>query len=115
MTGAAIDCYLRTRRHHRLAATPPLWLAETGGGRAASYHGLRVALLGRAKAAGVEGFHVHKLRHTFASRWLAAKDSEGGLMSVAGWRTREMVYRYSRSTAADRAADEARSLNLGDL
>jgi site-specific recombinase XerD len=84
VTGAAIDRYLRARRHHRLAATPPLWLAETGGGERLSYHGLRVALLGRAKAAGVEGFHVHKLRHTFASRWLAAKGSEGGLMSVAG-------------------------------
>jgi integrase/recombinase XerD len=36
-------------------------------------------------------------------------------MSVAGWRTREMVDRYSMSTAAERAALEARSLNLGDL
>jgi site-specific recombinase XerD len=115
VTGAVVDRYLRVRRHHRLAGTPALWLAETGGGERLGYHGLRVALLARAKVAGVEGFHVHKLRHTFASRWLAAKGSEGGLMSVAGWRTREMVDRYSMSTAAERAALEARSLNLGDL
>jgi integrase/recombinase XerD len=29
-------------------------------------------------------------------------------MAVAGWKTREMVDRYTRSTAADRAATEAR-------
>jgi integrase len=104
-----------TPKGHRLAATPALWLAETGGGERLSYHGLRVALLARARAAGIDGFHVHKLRHTFASRWLGSGGSEGGLMSLAGWRSREMLDRYSRATAADRATAEARSLNLGDL
>jgi hypothetical protein len=36
-------------------------------------------------------------------------------MSVAGWSTRGMIDRYTRSTAADRAAAEARGLNLGEL
>jgi site-specific recombinase XerD len=114
-TGAAIDRYLRVRRHHRLASTPALWLPETGAGERLSYHGLRVALLARAEAAGVHGFHVHKLRHTFASRWLGAGGSEGGLMAAAGWSSREMVDRYSRATASERAMAEARSLGLGDL
>ena len=65
--------------------------------------------------AGLNGFHPHLLRHTAASRWLAAGGSEGGLMAVAGWSTRDMIDRYTRATAAERAAAEARGLNLGDL
>jgi site-specific recombinase XerD len=114
-TGAAIDRYLRVRKLHKLAATPALWLAETGGRDRLSYHGLRVALLARAAQAGVSGFHVHKLRHTFASRWLGAGGSEGGLMAAAGWSSREMIDRYSRATASERALDEARGLRLGDV
>jgi integrase/recombinase XerD len=36
-------------------------------------------------------------------------------MAVAGWARRGMIDRYTRSNAADRAMDEARSLRLGDL
>lgn len=114
-TAASVDRYLRTRHRHRLASTAALWLPETGGADRLGYHGLRVALLARARSAGVQGFHLHKLRHTFASRWLASKGSEGGLMAVAGWSSREMVDRYARATASERAAAEARSLHLGDL
>jgi integrase len=114
-TGAAIDRYVRVRRHHKLASGPALWLPETGGRDRLSYHGLRVALLARAAAVGVTDFHVHKLRHTFASRWLGNGGSEGGLMAVAGWSSREMLDRYRRATASERAADEARALGLGDL
>lgn len=54
-------------------------------------------------------------RHTFASRWLGAGGSEGGLMAAAGWSSREMVDRYSRATASERAMEESRRLGLGDL
>jgi integrase len=103
------------RRTRRLAHTPALWLTESGGGERLSYPGLRVALRACAHQAGVQGFHLHKLRHTFASRWLGAGGSEGGLMAAAGWSSRSMVDRYSRATASERALDEARSLGLGDL
>jgi len=36
-------------------------------------------------------------------------------MAVAGWSSRDMLDRYVRSTAAERAAAEARGLNLGEL
>ena len=36
-------------------------------------------------------------------------------MGVAGWSTRAMLDRYTTSSAADRAAAEARTLGLGDL
>jgi site-specific recombinase XerD len=112
-TGRALDRYLRLRRAHRLAQTPALWLG--GGGQAFGYHGLRVALGQRAEMAGIAGFHPHVLRHTAAQRWLSAGGSEGGLLAVAGWSRRDMLDRYTRATAAERAADEARGLNLGDL
>jgi integrase/recombinase XerD len=112
-TGAAIDRYIRARRHHRLASTPALWLGDRGKGLA--YYGLRDALAYRARLAGVEDFHPHVLRHTAADRWLTAGGSEGGLMAVAGWTRPDMLLRYTRARAGQRAADEARKLNLGDL
>lgn len=35
-------------------------------------------------------------------------------MAVAGWSSRDMLDRYVRSTASERAAAEARGLSLGD-
>lgn len=112
-TGRALDRYLRMRRTHRLADTDALWLGDRGKGL--NYYGLHSALKYRAELAGLSGFHPHLLRHTAASRWLAAGGSEGGLMAVAGWSTRDMIDRYTRATASERAAAESRNLNLGDL
>ncbi|WP_287015480.1 tyrosine-type recombinase/integrase [Gordonia sp. (in: high G+C Gram-positive bacteria)] len=112
-TGTAIDRYLRARRGHRLADTPTLWLGESGQGF--TYNALYKTLGWRAELAGIPKFHPHMLRHTAASRWLAAGGSEGGLMSVAGWSSRHMIDRYVADTASSRAAEEARSLGLGDL
>jgi integrase/recombinase XerD len=112
-TARALDRYLRLRRGHRLAATAPLWLGDNGKGL--SYNVLYRALGRRAELAGIKGFHPHVLRHTFAHRWKAARGSEEGLMAVAGWRSRTMLARYGASVAAERAADEARGLGLGDL
>ena len=112
-TAAAIDRYMRARRTHRLHASGALWLG--GNGQTFAYHGLNVALKRRARAAGIEGFHLHKMRHTAATRWLRAGGSESGLMAVAGWSTRSMVDRYTGASASERAAAEARTLGLGDL
>lgn len=113
-TSRAIDRYLRMRKTHRLAdQTPALWLAERRA--RLTYSGLRKTLLRRAEAAEVPNFHVHLTRHTGATRWLQAGGSEGGLMRVAGWSSRAMLDRYTASTAAKRAAEEARRLNLGDI
>jgi site-specific recombinase XerD len=112
-TATAIDRYLRARRGHRLASTPTLWLG--GNGQNFKYHGLNLALKRRAEAAGVKQFHLHLMRSTAATRWLRAGGSEQGLMAVAGWRSRSMLDRYTTASAAERAAAEARGLNLGEL
>lgn len=110
----SIDRYKRLRRGHRLADTSPdLWLGDRG--KTFSYDALHKTLRLRADAAGIVGFHPHRLRHTAAHRWLAAGGSEMGLMAVAGWTRPDMLMRYTKAQAADRAATEARSLNLGEL
>lgn len=112
-TATAIDRYIRARRTHRLAETGALWVG--GGGKSFGYYGLDKALKDRAAAAGIEGFHLHVLRHTAATRWLRAGGSEGGLMAVAGWSTRDMIDRYTGASASERAAAEARTLGLGEI
>jgi len=112
-TAKALDRYIRLRRGHRLADTPALWLGERG--KEFSYDALHKSLGYRANLAGIDGFHPHRLRHTAAHRWLAAGGSEGGLMAVAGWTRPDMLLRYTRAQASERAAAEARGLNLGDL
>jgi site-specific recombinase XerD len=112
-TALAIDRYLRQRRGHLLASTGALWLGDRG--KPFNYDGLHKSLRYRASIAGIPNFHPHLLRHTAVSRWLAAGGSEGGLMAVAGWSRREMLSRYTAARASDRAADEARTLGLGEL
>jgi site-specific recombinase XerD len=112
-TAVALDRYIRMRRTHADADNHQLFVGSHI--KTFSYWGLARTLRGRARDAGIEGFHLHLLRHTAATRWLAAGGSEGGLMAVAGWTTREMLDRYVRATASERAAAESRNLNLGDL
>lgn len=109
----ALDRYLRHRREHRLAQSPDLWLGDRG--KRFSYDALHKTLKMRAKAAGITGFHPHKLRHTAAHRWLAKGGSESGLMAVAGWTRPDMLMRYTRAQASARAAEEAKRLGLGEL
>jgi site-specific recombinase XerD len=113
-TALAVDRYLRLRVHHRLArSSPALWLGDRG--KDFTYDALHKSLRGRADAAGVPGFHPHRMRHTAAHRWLSAGGSEGGLMAMAGWTRPDMLMRYTKAQASARAAEEARGLNLGDL
>ncbi|MCL3818544.1 tyrosine-type recombinase/integrase [Aeromicrobium wangtongii] len=109
----AIDRYIRARRTHRLADSPDLWLGDRG--KSFGYDALHKTLTMRAVKAGVVGFHPHKLRHTAAHRWLEAGGSEGGLMAMAGWTRPDMLMRYTKAQASNRAAAESKRLNLGEL
>lgn len=106
----ALDKYLRARRSHPLAHTPALWLGDQG--KTLGYAGASRAIGIRARAAGITGFHLHRLRHSAASRWLAAGGSEDGAMANFGWTTRDMLSHYTSDTAQRRAIDEARKLGL---
>lgn len=109
----SLSWYLRARKAHPHADSPRVWLG--GQGKATfGYSALYRALSKRAAAAGIEGFHPHKLRHTFAGSWLRKGGSEAGLQKIAGWSSREMLDRYVQDVAADLAIDEARRLGIGD-
>ena len=113
-TATAIDRYLRARRTARIPEGGALWVGA-GGSKTFGYHGLDKSLRDRAQLAGIAGFHLHLMRHTAATRWLRHGGSEGGLMAVAGWSTRDMIDRYTGASASERAAAEARRLGLGEL
>ena len=112
-TSTALRAYLVLRELHRCADSPNLWLGERGA--EFGYDGLSKALRRRAELAGITGFHPHKLRHTAAHRWLAAGGSESGLMAIAGWTRTDMLVRYTRARACERAAHESARLNLGAI
>lgn len=108
-TAEALDRYLRIRAADRWGSSSALWLGERNKGPL-SKNGIYLALKRRGQAAGIEGLHPHQFRHTFAARWLERGGQERDLMHLAGWDSPQMVGKYGRFTAAQRARDAHRRL-----
>ncbi len=111
-TALAMDRYFRMRARQPTANLSGWWLAEKGRG-AMTADGVYQMLVRRARAVGLD-VHPHQLRHSWAHYFLAAGGNETDLMHNAGWKSRQMVTRYGRSTAEERAREAAGRLSLGD-
>jgi site-specific recombinase XerD len=102
----AIDRYLRSRKAHRLASSPYLWIGQDGPLSPSAFAQM---LAKRSKAAGLPRIHAHQLRHTFAHEYLANDGQEGDLQRLAGWKSPTMVRRYGSELADKRAREHYQS------
>lgn len=107
----ALDRYLRSRARHPQTGEKWLWIGVKGR---LSDSGLRQMLERRGEQAGIGHVYPHQFRHTMAHRWMSEGGGESDLMMIAGWKSRQMLNRYGRSAAEERAREAHRRLAIGD-
>jgi integrase len=103
--------YVRLRTQHPKSNLPALWLGLRGP---LSTGGVAQMIYRRCDQAGIARVHPHALRHSWAHYAKVNGASEGDLMALGGWSSTQMVHRYGKSAAIERAHDTARRIKIGD-
>jgi len=98
-----LNRYLRARTRHPAAGNAGLWLGQRGRMTPSG-----IAQVIQSRGAEIPGMHPHRLRHHRAHQLMASGMTEGNIMVLMGWRSREMLGRYASALANDRALDAAR-------
>lgn len=106
----ALDRYIRLRAQHPQADKPALWLGTKGG---MTSSGIFQVIQARGQRAKLK-LHPHTLRHSWAHAMKAAHASDEDVMVLAGWQSPQMLARYGKSAATERALDTHRRLSPGD-
>jgi site-specific recombinase XerD len=110
--GKAIVRYLRHPRAPK-REDEPLWLSRTGEPLQAN--SILQMVRRRGQQAAIPDLHPHIFRHTWASVMLGPIGmSEGDVMRLGGWSTRDMLSRYGASAADERARNAYRGKAPGD-
>lgn len=111
-TAQAIDRYLRVRsRQPQARYNDALWLAPKG--RLTAF-GIYQMIRRRGAEIGEPKLHPHMFRRASATRFLDAGGGEIDAMHIYGWKSPEMVRRYTRETARERAREVHSRLSPGD-
>jgi integrase/recombinase XerC len=108
-TARALDRWLRIRGRQKYAESTPALFLSGKDGKALTANGVQQMLRRRGNEAGIKGLHAHLFRHGFAHAWLSSGGSEGDLMELAGWNSRQMLTRYAAISRGDRAREAYRS------
>jgi site-specific recombinase XerD len=111
-TASAVNRYQRERAKHQQRELSAWWIGSRG---AITTSGITQMLRRRCRNVGIHPIHPHQFRHSFAASWLANGGQEGDLQQLGGWKNREMLARYGRHTAAERALSSHDSFSPGDL
>ncbi len=94
--------YLEARSRHPYADDAALWVGKRGR---MTDNGIRQMVRRRQEEARLPHIHPHMFRHTFMHTYLLNGGSEGDLVRIAGWNSRQMLDRYGKSAASERARE----------
>jgi site-specific recombinase XerD len=111
-TARFVNRYQRERAKHQHQELSAWWIGSRG---VITTSGIAQMLRRRCRNVGLHPIRPHQFRHSWAAAWLANGGQEGDLQQLGGWRNREMLARYGRHTAAERALSAHDNFSPGDL